>query len=102
MTSSSRPCAVKPLRLCAEVRLYGRQFSKAHPNAGGKTPLQSLNSNRLKVVTSYVEPSLAKAQLGQKFQFERQGCLFADSLDHQLDKRVVNLALGLKDSLNKS
>jgi glutaminyl-tRNA synthetase len=40
----------------AEVRLYDRLFSDAHPDAGGRDFLQSLNPDSLKVVTAYVEP----------------------------------------------
>ncbi len=99
MTTSSRHCAVKPLRLRAEVRLYGRQFSKDHPNAGGKTLLQSLNRNSLIVVTSHVEPSLAKAQSDQKFLLEEFGYFVTDRGDHVAGKKqVFNWAKGLQDS----
>ena len=80
---------MKPLRLRSDVRLYGRQFSKAHPDAGGKTPLQSLNRNSLNVATSHVEPSLAKAQLGQTFQLERFGYFGADRVDHVAGSKPV-------------
>ncbi len=46
----------------AEVRLYDRLFTDAQPDAGGKDYLALLNPNSLKVVTAYVEPSLASAQ----------------------------------------
>ena len=82
MTASSRSWAVKRHCLPAEVSIYRRQFSKARPNAGGNTFLQSLNPNSLKVVTAYVEPSMAQVQSGQKFQFDRFGPLVADRLDH--------------------
>jgi glutaminyl-tRNA synthetase len=43
----------------AEVRLYDRLFSVPQPGAGEKDFLEELNPDSLKVVTTYVEPSLA-------------------------------------------
>ena len=85
----------------AEVRLYDRLFADAHPDAGGKDFLQALNPDSLKVVTAYVEPSLAQAQPDQKFQFERFGYFVADRVDHAPGKPVFNRAVGLKDSWGK-
>jgi len=86
----------------AEVRLYDRLFADAHPDAGGKDFLQSLNPESLKVVTAYVEPSLAAAQPDQKFQFERFGYFVADRADHVAGaKPVFNRVTGLKDSWGK-
>ena len=82
----------------AEVRLYDRLFLDAQPDAGGKDFIESLNPNSLKVVTAFVEPSLAKARPDDKFQFERLGYFVADSVDHAEGKPVFNLAVGLKDS----
>ncbi|MBJ2165319.1 glutamine--tRNA ligase/YqeY domain fusion protein [Acidovorax sp. IB03] len=85
----------------AEVRMYDRLFSDAHPDAGGKNFLESLNPNSLKVVTAIVEPSLANAKPDDKFQFERHGYFVADRIDHKAGKPVFNLAVGLKDSWGK-
>ena len=85
----------------AEVRMYDRLFSDAHPDAGGKNFLESLNPNSLKVVTAIVEPSLANARPDDKFQFERHGYFVADRIDHKAEKPVFNLAVGLKDSWGK-
>ena len=85
----------------AEVRMYDRLFLDAHPDAGGKNFLDSLNPNSLKVVTAIVEPSLANAQPDDKFQFERHGYFVADRVDHTVEKPVFNLAVGLKDSWGK-
>ncbi len=85
----------------AEVRQYDRLFLEAHPDAGGKDFLQALNPDSLKVVTAYVEPSLAQAQPDQKFQFERFGYFVADRVDHTPGKPVFNRAVGLKDSWGK-
>ena len=85
----------------AEVRMYDRLFLDAHPDAGGKNFLDSLNPNSLKVVTAIVEPSLANAKPDDKFQFERHGYFVADRIDHKAEKPVFNLAVGLKDSWGK-
>jgi glutaminyl-tRNA synthetase len=85
----------------AEVRLYDRLFLEAHPDAGGKDFLQALNPDSLKVVSAYVEPSLALAHADQKFQFERHGYFVADRIDHAPGKPVFNRAVGLKDGWGK-
>ena len=85
----------------AEVRLYDRLFTDPQPDAGGKDFLALLNPDSLKVVTAYVEPSLAQAQPDDKFQFERFGYFVADRKDHAPGKPVFNRATGLKDSWGK-
>ncbi|MFN3440412.1 MAG: glutamine--tRNA ligase/YqeY domain fusion protein [Acidovorax sp.] len=85
----------------AEVRLYDRLFSDPQPDAGGKDFIEALNPNSLKVVTAYVEPSLAAAKPDQKFQFERFGYFVADRVDHAAGKPVFNRVTGLKDSWGK-
>jgi glutaminyl-tRNA synthetase len=86
----------------AEVRLYDRLFKDPHPDAGGKDFIEALNPDSLKVVTAYVEPSLAAAKPDDKFQFERFGYFVADRLDHGVGGKVVfNRVTGLKDSWGK-
>ena len=86
----------------AEVRMYDRLFIDEQPDANGKDFLQSLNPDSLKVITAYVEPSLAQAHPDQKFQFERFGYFVADRLDHVAGaKPVFNRVTGLKDSWGK-
>ena len=86
----------------AEVRMYDRLFLDPQPDAGGKDFLESLNPDSLKVITAYVEPSLAQALPDQKFQFERFGYFVADRADHVAGtKPVFNRVAGLKDSWGK-
>jgi glutaminyl-tRNA synthetase len=86
----------------AEVRLYDRLFSDPQPDAGGKDFIEALNPDSLKVVTAFVEPSLAQALPDQKFQFERFGYFVADRVDHVTgSKPVFNRVAGLKDSWGK-
>jgi glutaminyl-tRNA synthetase len=90
----------------AEVRLYDRLFSQAHPGTGDADFLTQLNPGSFRTIAAFVEPSLAAggiiaAQAGQQFQFERHGYFVADRIDHTTAKPVFNLAVGLKDSWGK-
>ena len=60
-----------------------------------------MNLNSLKVLNAFVEPSLAAAKVGDKYQFELHEYFVADRLDHAAGKLVFNLAVGLKDSYGK-
>ena len=85
----------------AEVRMYDRLFTEAHPDAGGKDFLTSFNPESLKVITAFVEPSLASSAPDAKFQFERHGYFVADRIDHNASKLVFNRCTGLKDTWSK-
>ena len=87
--------------LAAELRLYDRLFTEAQPDAGGRDPAEFLNPASKKIVTGYLEPSLANAQPDDKFQFERHGYFVADRVDHRADKPVFNRTTTLKDSWGK-
>jgi glutaminyl-tRNA synthetase len=89
--------------ITAEIRLYDKLFTKPDPNdvEEGQDILSNLNPNSLEIVTgAALEPSLANAQPGAPFQFERVGyfCLDPDSKDGNL---VFNRTLPLKDSWAK-
>lgn len=85
----------------AEVRIYDRLFSEADPETGDDF-LANLNPESLKIVQAVVEPALAQAQAGERFQFEREGYFIADEKDHSVDKLVFNRILDLKDSFKPS
>ena len=87
--------------VAAEVRLYDRLFTDPQPDAGGKDYLALLNPESLKTVTAWVEPTLARAQADDKFQFERHGYFVADRKDHAPGRLVFNRITGLKDSWGK-
>ena len=88
--------------VAAEVRLYERLFSDPQPDAGGKDFLACLNPDSLRVVTAYVEPSLAQCSADSRFQFERHGYFVSDRIDHVPGSQpVFNKATGLKDSWGK-
>jgi glutaminyl-tRNA synthetase len=85
-----------------EVRLYDRLFSVPVPGAGGTDFLEDINVNSLTVLTdSLIEPSLAGAQVGAHYQFEREGYFVSDP-DGTPERPVFNLTVGLKDTWGKA
>jgi glutaminyl-tRNA synthetase len=84
----------------AEVRLYDNLFLKEDPNAvdEGKTFLDNLNPNSLEVLPiCKLEPSLAKAEAGDRFQFERLGYFCVDP-DTTAELLVFNRTVQLRDT----
>ena len=85
----------------AEVRLYDRLFTSEDPAAAGRDPLDDLNPASLEVLTRCkVEPSLAAAPVGARFQFERQGYFCVDP-DSRPGAPVFNRTVTLKDTWAK-
>lgn len=87
--------------LKAEVRLYDHLFIKEDPADETETVdfKTYLNPNSLKVLTScWVEPSLAKAKPGSRYQFLRQGYFCVDSSPSRL---VFNRTVSLRDTWAK-
>ena len=85
----------------AELRLYDRLFTEAQPDAGGRDFLEVINPGSKRVVTGYLEPSLAAALADTKVQFERHGYFVADRVDHRADQPVFNKITGLRDGWGK-
>ncbi|HJN90390.1 MAG TPA: glutamine--tRNA ligase, partial [Verrucomicrobiota bacterium] len=88
----------------AEVRLYDRLFTAEDPNRddNGKTYLDHLNPDSLEVIAdARLEPGLAKAEPGERFQFERLGYFCADTTDSQAGKPVFNRTVTLRDAWAK-
>jgi glutaminyl-tRNA synthetase len=78
--------------------LYDRLFVDEAPDSHKeKDFLEFVNPDSLKVVTGYVEPSLATAKNEDKFQFQRLG-YFAVDKDSSAEKLVFNKTVGLKDA----
>ena len=85
----------------AEVRLYDRLFSVADPENApdGKTFLDYLNPMSLEVLRDCpVEPGLAAAVEGARFQFERLGYFCVDPVDTRPGATVWNRTVTLKDT----
>ncbi len=81
----------------AEVRLYEPLFAKANPEEGVDDFVENLNPDSLRVVDALVEPSLATAVPGDKFQFVREGYFCVDP-DTEPGRLVFNRTVGLKDT----
>ena len=87
-----------------EVRLYDRLFKTANPDknedgSDAESFLDNINPNSLTVLTGCrAEPSLASAEVGQGFQFEREGYFCLDSEDSSADHLVFNRTVTLRDS----
>jgi len=92
-----------PHSIEAEVRLYDHLFTKADPDdiEEGEDLKANLNPNSLEVLMSCkVEPSLAGALPGSRYQFLRQGYFCVDP-DSSPDKLVFNRTVPLRDSWAK-
>jgi len=89
--------------MSAEVRLYEQLFSKPDPEnvPEGQNYLQNLNPDSLRVIKDcQLEPSLASAKPGDRFQFERQGYFCVD-LDSKPNTPVFNRTVSLRDTWAK-
>ena len=84
----------------AEVRIYENLFSKENPGQveEGQDFTANLNSTSLEVITdAKLEPSLAGAAAGGRYQFERLGYFCVDP-DSTPGKLVFNRTVALKDT----
>jgi glutaminyl-tRNA synthetase len=80
----------------AEVRLYDRLFLSENPGAGDRDFVADLNPRSLEVVRgAKLEPSLAAASVGARFQFERLGYFVVDP-DSNTGAPVFNRTVTLK------
>ena len=87
--------------LKAKVRLYDRLFIDPTPDAHkDKDFMGFINPNSLEEITAYVEPSLANATEGARFQFQRMGYFVVDQ-DSSSDELVFNKTTGLRDTWSK-
>ncbi len=87
----------------AEVRIYENLFTKENPSEveEGQDFTANLNPNSLEVIASAkLEPSLADAAVGNRYQFERLGYFCVD-LESKAGKLVFNRTVALKDTWAK-
>ena len=90
-------CARQGVR--ATVRLYDRLFLDAAPGRDAERLGDEINSTSLEVLESgVIEPSLAFAEPGARFQFERLGYFVADSGNHTRRAPVFNRTVTLRDT----
>jgi glutaminyl-tRNA synthetase len=87
----------------AEVRLYDKLFLSENPGELSDEAVEKdLNPQSLVTLTkAVVEPALAKAQPGDRYQFERQGYFIADAVECAPDRLVFNRTVPLRDSWAK-
>ncbi len=87
----------------AEVRVYENLFSKENPGdvPEGQDFTVNLNPNSLEIISdAKLEPSLAEAKPGDRYQFERMGYFCAD-LDSKPGALVFNRTVPLRDTWAK-
>ncbi|MCL1856100.1 MAG: glutamine--tRNA ligase, partial [Kiritimatiellaeota bacterium] len=88
--------------LRAPVRLYDRLFTVPDPLADETRDfIDFLNPDSLSTVEAFVEPSLAAASAGDRFQFERLGYFSADPKASAPNAPVFNRIVPLRDSWTK-
>jgi glutaminyl-tRNA synthetase len=89
--------------LNAEVRLYETLFTRENPDetADGQDFTSNLNPNSLEVLSNAkLEPSLADAIAGNRYQFERLGYFCVDP-DTTSERLVFNRTVALRDTWAK-
>ena len=88
--------------LPAEVRLYDRLFTDESPDSHkDKDFMEFVNPDSLQTITTaYVEPGLADAKAGDRFQFQRLGYFCVDR-DTTPGKPIFNKTVGLRDTWAK-
>ena len=88
----------------AEVRLYDHFFTKEDPEdvPEGADWLANVNPNSLERLTSCrVEPYLASAKPGERYQFERLGYFCVDNKESSADSLIFNRSVTLRDTWAK-
>jgi len=90
--------------LNAELRQYDVLFNRPEPeevDGEGQDFTDNLNPNNLVILdNAKVEPGLAFAEIGQSYQFMRQG-YYAKDPDSTDEHPVFNLTVALRDSWAK-
>lgn len=85
----------------AEVRVYDRLFNDEAPDGHkDKSFMEFINPNSLTVSEAFIEPFLANAKPGDRFQFQRLGYFSVDE-DSTEERVVFNKTVGLRDSWAK-
>jgi glutaminyl-tRNA synthetase len=90
--------------LPAEVRLYDHLFTKEDPEEvpSGTDWLANINPKSLERLSACrVEPFLANAKPGERYQFERLGYFCVDSEDSSAKALVFNRVVTLRDTWAK-
>ncbi|HSM00067.1 MAG TPA: glutamine--tRNA ligase/YqeY domain fusion protein [Candidatus Limnocylindria bacterium] len=91
--------------ILAEVRLFDRLFTVADPEGAeeGKTFRDCLNPESADILGGcLLEPGLAKARPGERFQFVRHGFFVADEVDSRSGALVFNRIVELRDRYRRT
>ena len=88
--------------LSIETRLYSHLFTAENPDKveEGQDWKDGINPESLITKQGFVEPSVANAKVGERFQFERNGYFCVDS-DSAAGRLVFNRTVTLKDAWAK-
>ena len=85
----------------AEIRLYDRLFLSENPAAEEGDFKDHINPHSLAIIEkAYIEPSLLKATIDDRYQFLRKGYFCLDK-DSSMDKLIFNRTVTLKDTWSK-
>ena len=86
----------------AEVRIYDRLFTDEAPDSHkDKDFMDLVNPDSLQIIdNAFLEPGLADAKAGDRFQFQRLGYFCVDN-DTTPEKPVFNKTVGLRDTWAK-
>lgn len=85
----------------ADVRIYDRLFIDENPDGHKSIDfMEFVNPNSLNVIKGYIEPSVKKAKVGDKFQFQRLGYFNVDE-DSKGENLIFNRTVPLRDSWTK-
>lgn len=85
--------------ITAEARLYDHLFVKENPDEEKDVDFKTyMNPNSLEILPFFVEPGLAGAEPGSKYQFERIGYFCVDTADSSDDTLVFNRTVTLRDT----
>ncbi len=88
--------------LTAEASLYDRLFRVPEPGANERDFRDDINpASLLRIAACLAEPSLAGAQAGERFQFEREGYFVVDPDSEGSEQLRFNRTVGLRDSWGK-
>ncbi len=87
----------------AEVRLYDRLFTVEDPLGEKEKDFKEfINPHSLEIIKNCkLEPSLSKAEKGDRFQFERLGYFYVESINPGNDLQIFNRIVPLRDSWAK-
>ncbi len=88
-----------PHAVPAEMRLYENLFPMPKPDEAEDWK-EKINPNSLQVANGFVEPLLANAPVGARYQFERNGYFVVDP-DSTRERLVFNRTVTLRDTWGK-